>query len=97
MLTLIYVNCYIVFVIDPSTWKLEAKTKTDVGLSFKSTAVHNTDNGKLLGTLESEYSCKDYGICIAYNFSLISFDGSTSRHVDMLRFRFEVCGKVEHR
>lgn len=52
---------------DPSTWKLEAKTKTDVGLSFKTTAVHNTDNGKLLGTLESEYSVKDYGEWISSN------------------------------
>ena len=47
--------------LDLNTWKLEAKTSTSAGLKFKTTGVHNTDNGKVLGVLESEYACKDYG------------------------------------
>ena len=40
---------------------METKTSTESGLKFKGTGVHNTDNGKVLGVLESEYNCKDYG------------------------------------
>lgn len=48
-------------ILDLNTWKLEAKTATEAGLKFKTTGVHNTDNGKVLGVLETEYNCKDYG------------------------------------
>jgi len=49
-------------VLDLNTWKVEAKASTDSGVKFKSTGVHNTENGKVLGVLESEYSFKDYGM-----------------------------------
>lgn len=45
-----------------NTWKLEAKTATSAGLKFKTTGVHNTDNGKVMAVLESEYAVKDYGL-----------------------------------
>jgi len=52
-----------------NTWKLEAKTTTSAGLKFKTTGVHNTDNGKVLGVLESEYACKDYGLKMVEKWS----------------------------
>lgn len=51
----------LVRITDWNTWKLEAKTATDSGLKFKTTGVHNTDNGKVLAVLESEFALKDYG------------------------------------
>ncbi|KAJ8319087.1 hypothetical protein KUTeg_004178 [Tegillarca granosa] len=43
-------------------YKLEAKTKTDVGAEFTSNLNSSHDSGKVNGSLETKYKCSEYGL-----------------------------------
>lgn len=47
------------------TLKLDLKTKTPAGVEFSSGGVSHIDSGKVIGTLETKYKFKEYGL----NFS----------------------------
>lgn len=42
--------------------KLEAKTKTESGIEFTTGGTSALDSGKVNGSFESKYRCKDYGL-----------------------------------
>jgi len=44
------------------TIKLDLKTKTKAGVEFSTGGVSHLDSGKVLGTLETKYKFKEYGI-----------------------------------
>lgn len=46
---------------DYGFYKLEAKTKTDVGAEFTSNLNSSHDSGKVNGSLETKYKCSEYG------------------------------------
>lgn len=44
------------------TVKLDVKTKTPTGVEFTCGGTSHIDSGKVLGTLETKYKFKEYGI-----------------------------------
>merc|ERR1712038_2238518 len=52
-----------------SLMKLNVKTKTATGVEFESGGSSNTDSGKQEGSLETKYSCKDYGLTFTEKWS----------------------------
>lgn len=49
--------------------KLEAKTKSANGAKFTTGGIHNTDTGGVVGTLEAELGCPDYGVTMSEKWS----------------------------
>jgi len=43
-------------------FKLECKTKASNGMEFTTSGNHNSDSGKVSGSLETKYKCSDYGM-----------------------------------
>jgi voltage-dependent anion channel protein 2 len=52
-----------------SVMKLEVKTKTATGVEFSTEGSSNTDSGKVAGSLETKYKCKDYGLTFTEKWS----------------------------
>ena len=52
-----------------SLLKLDVKTKTATGVEFNSGGSSNTDSGKVGGSLETKYKCKEYGLTFTEKWS----------------------------
>jgi hypothetical protein len=51
---------------DYGFFKLECKTKASNGMEFTTSGNHNSDSGKVSGSLETKYKWSDYGklVCL---------------------------------
>lgn len=52
-----------------SVMKLEVKTKSASGVEFTSGGCSNTDSGKVCGSLETKYKCKEHGLTFTEKWS----------------------------
>jgi len=64
--------------------KLDVKTKTDSGVEFSSGGVSNQDTGVVVGTLETKYKIKEYGLTFAEKWNTDNLLGTDITIADKL-------------
>lgn len=64
--------------------KLDVKTKTDSGVEFSSGGVSNQDTGIVVGTLETKYKIKEYGLTFAEKWNTDNLLGTDITIADKL-------------
>jgi voltage-dependent anion channel protein 2 len=60
--------------------KLDVKTKTNNGVEFNAASSSNTDNGKVVGNLETKYKFKEHGITVTEKWNT---DNNISATIDV--------------